>query len=369
VSEVSLGTEHLIDLPREHVAGVIHEAIDGGVNYFDVFFAQAEFRENMGAAFAGRRERAYLAVHLGAIDENGQYAKTRDVALAEKFFEDFLMRYKTDHADVLFLHNSDTSEDYEDVMRPGGLLDMAKRHVKEGKARCIGFSGHTTATSLEAVESGEVDVLMFPINLAGNAVAGKKELFAACAARGVGLVGMKPYAGGKLLTGETEIELTMWHLGGEALTLSAAKAKDGAAGGAITAVQCLSYALAQTGVTTVVPGCKDKAELHAALAYAQATEEAKDFSRAVGRFETYVAGECVYCNHCLPCPSAIDIGRVIRLVELARGAPTPETAAVYKAMKANADDCVQCGECRERCPFGVDAPAKMEEAVRVFKAK
>ena len=64
VSAISLGTEHLLDLPPDHVASVIHAALDHGINYFDLFWAHPEFRDMMGAAFKGHRHRALLAAHL-----------------------------------------------------------------------------------------------------------------------------------------------------------------------------------------------------------------------------------------------------------------------------------------------------------------
>jgi hypothetical protein len=368
VSAISLGTEYLINLPRRRVVSVIRKAVEAGVNYFDLFFAQPQFRDNMGAAFAGCRERVYLAAHLGAIDRDGQYEKTRDVSLAETFFEDFLLRYRTDYADVIFLHNSDGAKDRERVFRKGGLLDSARRFVAEGKARFVAFSSHTVKSALDAVQSGAIDVLMFPVSLAGNAVPGKKELFAASAAAGVGVVAMKPFAGGKLLARETELSLNRWHRGGKPKKVSR-KSR-------ITPVQCLSYALSQPGVSCAVPGCKDIRELSAALAYLKASPRQKDFSAAVEGFKEFVRGECVYCNHCLPCPSRIDIGRTIRLLETAQAAGAPRRAAKaselsteYNAMPAKASACVECGACAARCPFGVPAAAKVAAAARLFERK
>jgi len=358
VSAIGLGTEYLINQPKDKVVEVIHEALARGVNYFDLFFAQPQFRDNMSAAFAGKRDKAILAAHLGAIDVNGQYDKTRDNAVAEKFFLDFLKRYKTDYADVLYVHNSDDQADYDKVMSKEGLLGMAKRYRKAGKARSIAFSGHTVATSLAAVESGEIDCLMFPINLAGNAVPGKKDLFAACVKHDVGLVSMKPYAGGKLLADWQETEMDKWLLGAGKKKLTRSKAA--------TPVQCISYILAQVGVSTVVPGCKDLDELAAALAWVDATSEERDFSDIVADFREYVAGECVYCNHCLPCPSNIDIGQTIRLYETAKRRPTPEIIAAYDAMPTNASDCGSCGACVERCPFSVDTAVMMTQAAEYF---
>lgn len=90
---------------------VVHAAVDRGVDYFDVFWAQPAFRDSMGAAFRGHRDRVLLAAHLGATEMNGQGDRTRDPALALKFFHDFLTRYHTDYADVLHVHNVDEQED------------------------------------------------------------------------------------------------------------------------------------------------------------------------------------------------------------------------------------------------------------------
>jgi uncharacterized protein len=360
VSTVSLGTEYLINRPREHVVGVIHEAIDRGFNYFDLFFAQPAFRDNMGAAFAGRRDKAMLAAHLGATERDGQHDRTRDVKVAEPFFLDFLQRYHTDYVDVLFVHNVNSPQEYDEAVN-GGLVEMARRYRAEGKARWLGFSGHWVSTSLEAVRSGLFDVLMFPINLAGHAVAGRKELYQECAARGVGLVAMKPYGGGRLLRPERAAEVKSGYLGaGDGMTALQWRVP-------ITPVQCLSYVLTQPGVSTVVPGCKDVPELEAALAVLEASAAERDYSPVLADFADYREGECVYCNHCLPCPSGIDVGETIRLLDEAAGRPSPAQRAAYAALPAPASDCTECAACADRCPFGVDTPALIAAAAALFE--
>ena len=358
VSAIGLGTEHLLNVPREEAINVVHEAMDHGVNYFDVFYADARFRDTMGAAIKGRREKAVLTAHLGATVEAGQQAVSRDPKVAERYFYDYLKRYGTDYVDVLFLHNCDTQDDYDRIMETGGLIDLALRYREEGKTRCIAFSGHTTSAALPAVQDGRIEVLMYPINLASHAAPGKQNVLDACLTNQVGVVAMKPYAGGALLLQDGAMALNLWQTG--------AGEREVRRSVAITPVQCLSYVLAQTGVCLALPGCKSIGELHAAFAYLEASAEAKDFSAAVTDFEEYVTGECVYCNHCLPCPSVIDIGQINRLVDMARGGLTPALRAEYASLEVNAEDCVQCGICMERCPFGVDVIAKMEQAVQVY---
>jgi uncharacterized protein len=363
VSAISLGTEYLMEPSPEDVRGAIHEALDRGINYFDLFWPQPWFRDKMGAAFAGRRHEALLAAHLGAVMYDNQSGVSRDPVLAERFFHEFLTRYDTDYVDFLYLHNCDQQEDYDQLMRMDGLLGQALQFKAEGKARFLAFSGHTVSTALQAVQSGHIDVLMFPINLVGNAVPGKRELLQTCAAHEVGIVAMKPYAGGKLLQPNQVMAMESWQVGGSAIEIRKAAT--------ITPVQCLAYVLAQVGVSTVVPGCQNLDELAQALAYWDADEQARDFTAPLAGFQQAVRGDCVYCNHCLPCPAEIDIGATMRLIDQARIATedtlqTPELRAAYANLAHNADDCLQCGDCEERCPFGVQVIERMEQGVALF---
>jgi predicted aldo/keto reductase-like oxidoreductase len=358
VSAISMGTEYLINLPQAHVDGVIHTAIERGINYYDVFYGQGFVRDIYGRAFKGYRDRVMLTAHLGAIEENGESGRTRDPKLAEHFLDEYLRRMQTDYVDVLFLHNSDGQEDYDTVMAPGGLADLAQRLRDQGKARFIGFSGHTVSTARQAAECGLVDVIMFPVNIAANAVPGKRDLLQACASNNVALVAMKPFAGGKLLQPETRMSLMFFQTGGGDAEMD----KDRP----ITPVQCLHYVLSQVGVSTAVPGFKTIEHLEQGLAYYEATEAERDFSGLLEAFAQYQRGECVYCNHCLPCPQGINVGQVNRLFDMASYRMTGDLRAAYAALDANAADCIQCGTCEAACPFDVAVIDKMEQAAGMF---
>ncbi|MBU0492792.1 MAG: aldo/keto reductase [Chloroflexi bacterium] len=357
VSEIGLGTEYLNGQPRETVVSVIHQALDRGVNYIDVVFGFASYQEHLAAALEGCRDQVVLTGHLGSTEKDGQYRCSRDVKQSERFILDQLARFKTDHVDVLMLHNLNTLKQYEGLLAPGGILELALRLRQEGKARFIGLSGHDVAMALRAVEHGPIDVLMFPVNPVNHALPGRQELFNACARQGVGIVAMKPFAGGKLFQHNRTVYMARYQTGGES---SKKKMPRG-----VTPVQCLSYVLAQ-GVATTVPGVKDPDELAATLAYLDAAPEERDFSAVLADFQEYVTGECVYCNHCLPCPSAIDIGQVNRLVDQAADGVSESLHTAYAALPARASDCIECGACTERCPFGVDVVPRMRRAVELF---
>jgi len=360
VSAIGLGTLYVMEQPQETAVAVVHEAIAQGINYFDV----PALRGVLAAAFVGRREQILLTAHLGCIEPDGQYAVTRDPQVVEDYFHEYLRRYSTDHADVLFLHNNNSQEDWERLTEPRGLLDLARRFQQEGKARFIGLSGHNAVVALQAVESGYIDVLMFPVSLASHAVPGTEALQDACVAQNVGLVAMKPYAGGNLLRKEHIIYVMDIGMGRAQMRGAATRFEKAVT---LTPVQCLSYVLSQVGISTTVPGCKDLDELAEALAYWQASEEEKDFSAVLPAFKESVSGQCVYCNHCLPCPMEIDIGKVLSFADKAQQQPTTALRADYDALPAKASDCLECGDCVERCPFEVDVIARMREAVQVFE--
>ncbi|MFC2079136.1 aldo/keto reductase [Candidatus Bipolaricaulota bacterium] len=364
VSEIGLGTEFLLGLPKATVIDVIHSATAAGVNYVDMFWAHTEFRDNMGEAFQGQRGKVFITAHLGStIQQDGQYAISRDADVCSDFFHDYLKRMKTDYVDVLFLHNCNAQEDLQRVMDDGGLLDLARSFVKQGKARYVGLSGHNTVTTRQIVESGSIDVLMFPINLASYSVPGKPELLSACEAHNVGLVAMKVYGGGSLLNNTRAVELQDYQMGRQETAGAPSYYEKPLA---ISPIQCMAYVLDQPQVATTVPGPKSVEELLDALRTPSASSEEREYQRILPAFAQFATGECVYCNHCLPCPSLIDIGRTIRLSEQGQREVTEEVRFSYQEMETSASDCIECGQCAERCPFEVDVVAKMRAAVLLF---
>ena len=343
VSIIGLGTEYLDRRPKKTVISVVNEAINRGVNYVDVLFTFREYLDHMGAALRGHRDKVIVAGHLGAAEKNGIYRKTRDVKECETLFLNMLSQLHTDFVDVAFLQFVAGGSDYEKVMGSGGLLELGFRLQQEGKIGLIGLSGHDISVTLKAVRDGRIDIVMFPINLTSNAMLREKDLLNVCVNRRVGLVAMKPFAGGKLLQKSDSRS--------------------------ITAVQCISYALAQTGVSTVVAGVQNVRELEATLHFLNATNEEKDFSSIIADFQEDWKGECVYCNHCLPCPVIINIGETIRLVDTAQPRISGHLQADYDALSVKASVCTECGSCSKRCPFGVDVISKMRRAVELFETR
>ncbi len=368
VGIVGLGMEHLEAVPEETVIAVVRAALDAGVSYYDLWMATPGIRDALGKALQGRRAEAFVAGHIGAVLTDGKTDRSRDASVALRGFDDFLARVGTPYVDAAMLFFVDEPDDFDRVFAPGGTAELARHLKQQGKARFIGLSSHYVPTALKAVRSGLIDILMFPVNPAydllppnprveafwepetyaqatvagATGVAAKRELLLECARRGVAVIAMKPFASGWLLRRDNPTSITL------------------------TPVQCLHYSLSQPGVVAAVPGCRSVEELEGCLAYLQASDAAREYGAIASSDLWKLQGKCMYCDHCLPCPAAIDVGVLTRLLDAARAGMTASVRAPYLALDHRADECTECGACSARCPFGVDVEANMREARKLF---
>lgn len=369
-SEVGLGCEHLQGLPYSQVKEVVDAALECGINIFDVFMSEPQVRLNLGRALKGRREQVLIQGHIGAAWINGQYERTRDLALCERFFFDLLERLGTDYIDIGMLHFVDTAEDFERVFAPGGLMDYAQQLKAKGVIRAIGMSSHDPQSATRAVETGWLDVLMFSLNPAYDLLPEDTlidDLFVPASYQKEGLCGINPVREELYRTCErhgTAITVMKGMAAGSLLS-----AEMSPFGVALTPVQCIHYALTRPAVCSVLAGAKTAQEVKSSAAYETAGERERDYSLILSSTPKYsMKGRCMYCNHCLPCPSHIDIAQVQKYLDLAQSAKeVPDTVrAHYGALERHAQDCIACGSCEGNCPFSVPVIERMEQAKEIF---
>ncbi len=369
LSTLGLGGEYLIGLSTQEIVELFDLAMANGVNILDLYMPEPEVRNNIGLALQGRREKMHIQGHICATYQDGQYQRTRNLDQSKFAFDDLLTRLKTDYIDFGMIHYVDEEADYGEVIR-SGILDYAKDLKRQGIIRHLGFSSHNPVIARKLIATGEVDLFMFSLNpaydldstnnddvdaltelkgMAGDTLGIaplRAGLYAESERMGIGITVMKTLAAGRLLS-----------------------AQDSPFGEALSVTQCMHYCLTRPAVLSCMLGIHSLDELKEGLKYYQASDKEKDFT-VIARSPRYAtAGMCVYCNHCLPCPSNIDIAAVFKYLDLATiGDQVPDTVrAHYFALPANASDCIQCGDCEQNCPFGVHIIEKMEQAQVVFQ--
>ncbi len=363
VSEIGLGAEWLERHTEEEVKAVIQRCESYGINILDCWMSNPEVRTKIGNAICGHREKWVIQGHFGSTWQEGQYVRTRDLPKVKEAFQDLLTRLQTDYIDLGMIHFVDSEAEFRQVME-GEFLAYVKEQREKGVIRHTGMSTHNPQVAKLAALSGEIEMLLFSVNPAfdllppsedlndyfvesyGEGLAGidplREELYKLCEQRGVGITVMKGYAGGRLFDARTS-----------------------PFGVALTPVQCLHYALTRPAVASVLVGYDTPAHVDAAVAYEAATEEERDYASVLAKAPRHAySGQCTYCGHCTPCPAGIDIAMVNKLYDLAAMQPeVPATVrAHYQALSATAADCIACGGCETRCPFGVPVVERMEKA-------
>ena len=367
VSEIGLGCEGFLDKDLDFTRDVLGEAIDRGVNYMDLYAPNPDLHLRLGTVIREKNKDFHIQAHLCSMWKDGQYQATRKLDEVKKAFQTTLQNLGTDHVSVGMIHYVDSDKTWNQVV-DNGILDYAVSLKKAGVIDHIGLSSHNPLVAQRAVETGKIEVLMFSVNPCYDLLPGDEDverlwapesyeapllnldparetLYETCNRMGIGITVMKAFGGGDLLT------------------------TDSPAGVALTANQCIHYALTRPAVACVLSGVRSRDQLLQSLAYETADDTEKDYAAALASFPKISwQGHCMYCGHCAPCPKKIDVAAVTKFLNLAKAQGfVPETVREhYQALDRKAGDCVQCGVCETRCPFGVAIRANMREAKTIF---
>ena len=162
VGEIGFGCEGMVEHP-EWTEDFINVMEEQGANCIDLYAPHPAFRDALGKALQGRRDKFVLQAHLCTIWKDGQYKRTRDIEDVKAGFEDQLKRLKTDHLEIGMVHYVDSLSDWQRIQE-GDVMAYALELKAAGVIGSIGLSSHNPEAALAAVESGLVDVLMFSVN-------------------------------------------------------------------------------------------------------------------------------------------------------------------------------------------------------------
>lgn len=304
----------------EEAVKLLRKAYEAGVTFFDTARYYTDSEHKVGLAFAGMRDKVFIASKTGATTPEGFW----------KDLETTLCNLQTDYLDIYQFHNPSFCP------KPGdgtGLYECMLQAKAEGKIRHIGITNHRLNIANEAVESGLYETLQFPFcYLASDEdLALQKK----CSEAGMGFIAMKALSGGLI-------------------TNSAA-----------------AYAF-EAQFENVLPiwGVQRESELDEFLSYIENPPVMnQELQAVIDHDREELIGEfCRGCGYCMPCPVGIEINNCARMSLMIRRAPsaaqlTPEMQEKMMLI----EKCLHCGRCRGKCPYHLDTPALLEKNLKDYK--
>lgn len=133
---------------------LVAEAVERGINYFDVAPTYGNAEERLGPALAPFRQDVFLACKTGRRDRDG----------AAEELQASLRKLQTDHFDLYQFHGITRMEEVDEILGPGGAMETFLAARDAGLIRYIGFSAHHEEAAIALLERFPFDTILFPFN-------------------------------------------------------------------------------------------------------------------------------------------------------------------------------------------------------------
>jgi predicted aldo/keto reductase-like oxidoreductase len=344
----------------------VRYAIDHGVNYIDTAwpYHMGESEPFLGRALAdGYRERIKLATKL----PSWTIKSAEDM---DRILNAQLERLKTDHIDYYLVHGLvgllwDKMEKL-DVL---GFLDRAKA---DGRIVNAGFSFHGTVDDFKRiVDAHPWTFCQIQYNFLDEKNQAGTEGLEYAASKGLGVIIMEPLRGGKLTNPMPPEVQEIWNEAPVKRT---------------PAEWALRWIWNRPEVTVVLSGMNEESHIEENLkiadeAYSNSMTEAELqlVKKAEQKYRELMKTACTGCRYCLPCPSGVDIPGCFEIYDNFYLSGNESEAKLMYAAKPGgiirgdvpgyASQCVQCGQCVEKCPQHLDIPSLLETVKEKFEGK
>ena len=298
---------------------ILRKAYDNGINYFDTARAYTDSEEKIGKALSDVRKDIVISTKT--------QARKKDTL--EKHLETSLQTLKTDYIDIYQLHNPANLPDPED---PESLYGAMLKAKEKGQIRFIGVTNHRRPVALEAIGSSLFDTIQFPFSLLAND--DDIKLVEACKKSDVGFIAMKALSGGL-----------------------------------ITNIPAAVAFMDQLENVVPIWGIQREAELDQFIELERNPPRFdEEMRQAIEKDRQELSGDfCRGCGYCMPCPAEIPINMAARLSFLLMRSPYQRFLEDdWKAQMMKIEDCTECGNCLEQCPYNLNTPELLKKNLKFY---
>ena len=343
-----------VDIPQ--TVRMIRYAIDNGVNYLDTayFYHSGNSEVAVGEALKdGYRKKIKLATKFPI-----RYVKSP--ADFDRVFEEQLSRLQTDRVDFYLLHGLNRRN--WPLQRDMGVLPWMERKVKEGRVGYLGFSFHDDFEMFkEIVDSyGNWTFCQLHFNYMDvDYQAGRRGVEYAAAKR-LGIIIMEPLRGGQLARTPPEAVARVWESASEQRS---------------PVEWALKWLWNYPQISLILSGMSAMEQVVENVAIAARSGAARLdenqlalIDRVRQAYKDLCPVPCTGCRYCMPCPNGVEIPAIFRIYN---------EALMYNDLRAgkmrykgpfgvkedqDANNCLECGECLEKCPQSVQVISWLKKA-------
>ena len=322
VSELGFGGIPLIRLNKDSAVNVLRRAHDQGITIYDTANMYLDSEEKIGMAFRRLRDKVIIA----------SKSIRRDAAGMTEHVEKSLRRLKTDYIDLYQLHQVATEADWKAILAPGGAMEALLQARDNGKIRHIGVTSHSLEMALKLVKTDLFSSIQFPFNFIE--IAAKDELHETARERGLGILAMKPFAGGMIDNADIAFKF-----------------------------------LRQHPDVIPIPGFDSVEAVDQVISfYKNENKTTQSDVQIMDHYRSELGKQfCRRCEYCQPCPNEVMITQAMGYRVIANRM-SPGVAVEFSRLSMESVlKCDDCGACVEKCPYDLPIPDMLKSFYDLYE--
>ena len=299
---------------------ILQKAYNSGFTFFDTARHYSDSEEKLGMALSKVRKDIIITTKTMA-------------TTVDEFWKDLntsLTKLQTDYIDIYQFHNPDFCP------LPGdnsGLYEAMEEAKNQGKIRFIGITNHNLDIAKEAILSGKYATLQYPFSYLSAQC--DIDIVNLCKSKNIGFIAMKALSGGLITRSDA------------------------------------AYAWLDK-FDNVLPiwGIQKETELDEFISYIKNPPSlTNDIDKMIEQDRIELAGNfCRGCGYCMPCPVEITINLCARMSPMIRRSPSAKWLSEEgQAMMMNIENCLDCGQCKSKCPYDLDTPNLLRQNLEDYK--
>lgn len=320
VTPVGMGGIPMMRLRKKEAVELVKKVLDMGINFIDTANGYGDSEEKVGEALKGKRRKGVVIASKSPALDKKAFIEHVDLSLK---------RLGTDYIDIYQLHDL-RSNNVDKVMGKGGAYEGLLEAINQGKVKHPGFSVHDMQVAKELLNTQKFETIQIHVNFIETEYL--EEVVPLAEKLDVGIIAMKPLGGGVFEDANLAFRFLMQY---ESLVPD--------------------------------PGIEKVEEMEEII---RIVENPRPLTEEEKREIEYIRQEigskfCHWCGYCQPCPQGIAICSTLNIKNLAKRLPLAQL--IPRPGIEKAEECTECNQCVERCPYHLPIPQLLKENLAYYK--